>query len=213
MSGDARRLPMFPLGRVLLPGEALPLRVFEPRYLAMTARVLAGTGEFGVVLIERGSEVGGGDERRRVGTVAAIAQMGELVEEQLTVVAVGRRRIEVVEWLPEDPYPLALVVEPDGPAAATASEEAPATVDQLARRIRRLYALASELGADVSGHDLSLPDTLTDAVWRLCSMVPAGQLDRQVLLEAPDLDSRLDVLDRVVADAEEELTLRLAHGS
>ena len=54
-------MPMFPLGTVLFPHALLPLRVFEPRYREMTARVLREDGEFGVVLIERGSEVGGGD--------------------------------------------------------------------------------------------------------------------------------------------------------
>ena len=54
-------LPMFPLGSVLLPGMVLPLRVFEPRYRALIATVpSADAPEFGCVLIERGSEAGGG---------------------------------------------------------------------------------------------------------------------------------------------------------
>ena len=56
-------LPMFPLGTVLLPGAVLPLHVFEPRYRQLVQDCLAGEPEFGVVLIERGSEVGGGDQR------------------------------------------------------------------------------------------------------------------------------------------------------
>ena len=50
-------LPMFPLGTVLLPGQPLPLQVFEPRYLAMLRDVAEGEGRFGVVLIERGFEL------------------------------------------------------------------------------------------------------------------------------------------------------------
>ena len=42
----------------MLPGEVLPLRIFEPRYSAMISDCLAGTGEFGVVLIQAGREVG-----------------------------------------------------------------------------------------------------------------------------------------------------------
>lgn len=56
-------LPMFPLGSVLLPGSPLPLQVFEPRYRAMLDDCLAGDQRFGVVLIERGFEVGGGEQR------------------------------------------------------------------------------------------------------------------------------------------------------
>ena len=55
-------MPMFPLGTVLLPGGVLPLHVFEPRYRKMvTDCVESPDHEFGVVLIERGSEVGGGE--------------------------------------------------------------------------------------------------------------------------------------------------------
>ena len=52
------RLPMFPLGSVLFPELGLPLRVFEPRYRQMVVDCLDTDRSFGVVLIERGSEVG-----------------------------------------------------------------------------------------------------------------------------------------------------------
>lgn len=59
-------LPMCPLGSVLFPYLQLPLqlRVFEERYLVMLSRILVNEpAEFGVVLIERGQEVGGGEQR------------------------------------------------------------------------------------------------------------------------------------------------------
>lgn len=65
-------IPMFPLGTVLLPGAYLPLHVFEPRYRRLVQACLEGSPEFGVVLIERGSEVGGGERRFDVGCVARI---------------------------------------------------------------------------------------------------------------------------------------------
>jgi uncharacterized protein len=64
---DTRVMPMFPLGTVLFPYALLPLQVFEPRYRVMMHHVLEGDREFGVVLIERGSEVGGGGARVGVG--------------------------------------------------------------------------------------------------------------------------------------------------
>ena len=66
MSGA--RLPMFPLSAVLFPHSSMPLHVFEPRYRELMRDCLAGDGRFGIVLIERGSEVGGGDERSTLGT-------------------------------------------------------------------------------------------------------------------------------------------------
>ena len=87
--------PMFPLGSVLVPGMILPLHVFEPRYRALVRDCTAGDGEFGVVLIERGSEVGGGDARTDVGTMARIVQADELPDGRFAVGAVGMRRIRV----------------------------------------------------------------------------------------------------------------------
>ena len=63
--------PMFPLEVAMLPGEELPLRIFEPRYSALVQRCLAADDPaFGVVLIAAGREVGGGrhpQRRRRAG--------------------------------------------------------------------------------------------------------------------------------------------------
>src|SRR5258706_16209226 len=98
---------MFPLGTVLLPHALLPLRVFEPRYRLMTERALKADREFGVVLIERGSEVGGGDTRFGVGTVARIVRAQELPDGGYALATVGIRRVHVISWMPDDPYPQA----------------------------------------------------------------------------------------------------------
>ena len=96
-------LPMFPLGTVLLPGMVLPLHVFEPRYRQLVQDCEAGDGEFGVVLIERGSEVGGGDVRTDVGTVAKIVQSQSLPDGRYLLATVGARRLRVERWLDDDP--------------------------------------------------------------------------------------------------------------
>ena len=60
-------IPMFPLGTVLLPAMPFALNVFEPRYLKMMGDLLeTDAPEFGIVLIERGHEVGGGEQRSGV---------------------------------------------------------------------------------------------------------------------------------------------------
>src|SRR6266446_5995251 len=132
-----RALPMFPLGNVLFPHAQLPLHVFEPRYRALAETCLAGDGEFGVVLIERGSEVGGGDSRFDIGTRARIVEARELPDGRWVLAIVGIGRVRVTSWLPDDPYPLAHVVDlADEPTGATSS----ARRDDVERTLRRLLA-------------------------------------------------------------------------
>ena len=88
--------------------RCLPLHVFEPRYRVMMRHCLDGDREFGVVLIERGSEVGGGDVRFDVGTLARIVQATELPDGRLRGRVRRRARgLRVERWLPDDPFPLA----------------------------------------------------------------------------------------------------------
>ena len=69
-------MAMFPLNSVLFPYMPLRLRVFEERYLIMLAELLKSEdARFGVVLIERGREVGCGEECFSVGTIAQITQL------------------------------------------------------------------------------------------------------------------------------------------
>src|SRR5690348_16816172 len=104
MAPRTREAPMFPLGTVLFPHSVLPLHVFEPRYRAMMRDVLAADQEFGVVLIERGSEVGGGDTRFSTATLAHVVSATELPDGRYALTAVGVSRVRVEQWLPDDPY-------------------------------------------------------------------------------------------------------------
>ena len=108
-------MAMFPLGTVLLPSAVLPLHVFEPRYRQLVRDCLDRDGEFGVVLIERGNEVGGGDNRTSVGTVARLVEAVPFGDGRWALAAVGTRRIRVRRWLEDDPYPRAEVEAWDDP--------------------------------------------------------------------------------------------------
>jgi Lon protease-like protein len=227
-----RRLAMFPLESVLLPGSLLPLHVFEERYRIMIGECLAGDGTFGVVLIERGREVGGGDWRVDAGTVAVIVDASELPGGRFALVCRGTTRLRVVEWLPDDPYPVALV-------EISAGEE-PAEPEQIARAetsVRRAWALLSELGADSpldpaqpvglytgAGGETDGADSADDGggsggaaagreageAWAWCGLAPLTALDRFRLLEVEHHAERLDLLceltDAVADDARKLLT-------
>ena len=206
MSAELRELPMFPLESVPFPGSVLPLHVFEPRYRAMVRHCLAHDRAFGVVLIARGSEVGGGDDRLSVGTLARIEEASELPDGRFVLVAAVAARVAVDTWLPDDPYPRAMV----GPRRSTGGLP-PATLDGALRAVRRAVALLTELGAP--GPGLADPDPGAgpeELLWRLCDAAPLGTLDRQRLLEADDLGQRADALTRLATDAGDDLVALLS---
>jgi len=188
-------MPMFPLGTVLFPHALLPLHVFEPRYRLMTQRVLRGEGEFGVVLIERGSEVGGGDTRFGVGTVARVVRAQELPDGGYALATVGMRRIRVERWLSDDPFPQAEVTDleeaasdPDGSRRARAVEAFAAVCD-LHRRIDPRLPEPPEIDR-----------AAVQASYEIAALAPIGPLDAQRVLEVADAGDRLDLLAELLDD-------------
>lgn len=202
-------VPMFPLGSVLLPGGVLPLHIFEPRYRQMVADCLEREEhDFGVVLIERGREVGGGEVRRTVGTLARMVQVAQVPDGRFAVVAVGVRRLQVQAWLPDDPYPLADVEE--WPEADADDPRVDDLVGELRPRVRHAAALALELGDPVSDPQQELSDDAVLASYELCSIAPLGPVDRYDLLCAPGPRERLELLRERMPDVEALLQFRLA---
>lgn len=201
-------LPMFPLGSVLLPGAVLPLHVFEPRYRALVADCIASDEhEFGVTLIERGSEVGGGDHRTLVGTVARMVQVAELDDGRYAVICVGTRRIRVNAWLPDDPYPLADVDDwPDDEAELYQLAD---RIEAATGRVRRACALANELGDSTADPSADVAEDPIQASYQLAAMAPVGPADVHALLAAAGPSVRLQLLDHLLDDAEMVLRFRL----
>lgn len=114
---------MFPLESVLLPGMVLALHVFEPRFRALVHTALLDDSTFGVVLIERGREVGGDDVRFDIGCRAVIVDAKEQPDGRWHIFAVGVDRLRVLEWLPDDPFPRAIVQAMPEPDAEPRPEE------------------------------------------------------------------------------------------
>ena len=174
--GWKRELPMFPLGSVALPGVALPLQVFEPRYRALVMTCLTEDRLFGSVLIVRGSEVGGGDHRCDAGSLIRIIQSEELPDGRWAVVGIGVERLRIVEWLPDDPFPRCI-------AEAWADGEPTGTTAELVgRTLEATLGLMVRLGIDYA--DLSSrPDLDPDSRLRF---LLASIEDQTATLDAID---------------------------
>ncbi|MHA6507651.1 LON peptidase substrate-binding domain-containing protein [Tessaracoccus sp. Y1736] len=196
MTGATRELSMFPLGSVLFPGMPLQLRVFEPRYVAMLATVLRETEhEFGVVLIERGSEVGGGDARFGVGTVARVVSV-EPSEGSILLLATGAARFEVVCWLQDDPYPRALVREL---TAVEFDESTPAALGAAEALVRATLSRASEFVELPWPADVELSHKPSERIWQVAGIAPLNQMDQYALLRSRTAS---ELLARLVEDTQ-----------
>ncbi len=205
-------MPMFPLGTVLLPGGLLPLQVFEPRYRQMVVDILQDDTvepEFGVALIERGREVGGGDQRAMIATAARIIDIRAQPDGRYALVAVGTDRLRVQAWLPDDPYPLADVdVWPDDDADVIDEAGARQQVQVLHDRVRTVNDMVRALGEMAPLPDAEISDEPSLAVYHLGSLSPLGPADRLALLAAPTLEARIAVLTAALDDAEAAVRFR-----
>jgi Lon protease-like protein len=181
-------IALFPLNIVLFPEGALPLRIFETRYLDMVRRCMREGQGFGVVLIREGREAGRGDtEIHTVGTMAEITDFHQLQDGLLGLSCVGRQRFRIVEqrrqsdglhlgevqWLDAEP------VLPVPPRHA-----------RLAELLRTVLPQLGEVYTD-------MPMRLDDAAWvghRLAEILPIPLADKQLYLEIDDPIHRLDRL-------------------
>ena len=196
-------MPMFPLGSVLLPAMPLPLRIFEPRYLKLLGDLVASEKpEFGVVLIERGKEVGGGEKRMSIGTIASVTEIGT-TQEFLGLESFGSQRFRVNAWLPDDPYPLADIdLLPD---LIWDDSLLPAKV-HLETKVRQLLAFVSEFGNLQFGADIEFSEDPMEACWQMAGVLPVGPLDQIDLLSSQSADELISRTYEIVKTANETLT-------
>jgi hypothetical protein len=196
-------MAMFPLQSALLPDEDLPMQIFEPRYTALVRDCMRDEDpRFGVVLISHGREVGGGDVRCDVGTVARITECVDLADSGRFVLRCRTgERIRVRDWLPDDPYPQAMVQawpdEPGEPVTAGQLEELEDRVMALFERIAAVRNFSLPARAVVLGTDADTVDPGM-RLYELASRVPIGAADRYAVLAAPSATERLAALSEAV---------------
>lgn len=187
------RLPLFPLGLVLLPGLLLPLHVFEERYRVLVRELLAlpeDQRRFGVVAIRSGREVGvdGVTALHEVGCVARLRRVTPYDDGRFDVVTTGAERFRLTGLEHDRPY-LTGVVEPLPDELG-----APAEAALLEQAVRAAFVDYLEALAGAGGDAPERPD-LPDDPLVLSYLVAASVLvdleDRQRLLAEPDGVARL----------------------
>lgn len=185
----AEPLPLFPLDLVALPGELIPLHVFEDRYREMFARLRATDGAgFGIVWAAE-------DGLREVGCRCTIDHvLQEHDDGRLDVLTCGDTPLRVAGELVHDPYPAAPVVllddddEQDDPAARAAAEQAYDT-----------------LVAAVTGQPPDPGALAGMGAYAMAATIELGLEVKQELLELRSERARLRLLQRVLAETLEQL--------
>ena len=181
-------LPLFPLNTVLVPGAALGLRVFEPRYLDLVRDCgRTGTG-FGVCLILEGREVGAPATPAAFGTEARIEDFDSGPDGLLHLRLRGGRRFHVERTRVRD----------SGLVVAEVSWRDPDPVADLQPQHALLVDVLRRIFDQIGDVDVRIPEQRFDDAawvgWRLAELLPLTPPQRQRLLQEDDPDRRLDEL-------------------
>jgi len=206
------RLPLFPLHTVLFPHLPLPLQVFEERYRAMTADLVAVdspyAGRFVVSMITDGAEVGGEATTREIGTICELRSAERHADGRWSILAVGVARARLGAVDDSGPYAIVDTIELEEAAGAEAPALVPAVqqaLDAYLATVKRFVARTASVGehanesAQVSASldevlkPIHLPEDPVAASYAVGGVLQVELLRKQRLLELPDAASRLSV--------------------
>jgi Lon protease-like protein len=191
---DDRLLGLFPLGITLLPGEVVPLHIFEDRYKKLIGERLE-EGEFGIVLAEE-------DSVRECGTTARVVRLIEEMDDgRLNILVEGVRRFRIIEVIaPEDEEADYLRADVEY-YRDSEPEGSPALGEAVLELFARILVLM-----DVE--DPREPDGEGPLSFRIASAVDFGAPLKQELLESLSEEQRLQTLLTVMTTLLPQMELR-----
>jgi Lon protease-like protein len=177
MAGGGAELPIFELPAVLLPGELMPLHIFEDRYKRMIGQCLDESVPFGIVYRDA-------EGARNIGCEALVTEVLKRFEDgRLDIVVTGGRPFRVLDRYEAGEYPageVAPVAEP--------SEEAS---DEVADMAREAFA---ELVERVSGEAPDRDELAADDAYAIAGRVELPPETKQRLLEIRSEHERMEIL-------------------
>ncbi|MEJ8277796.1 LON peptidase substrate-binding domain-containing protein [Pseudonocardia spirodelae] len=197
-------LPLFPLGTVLMPGAALPLHIFEPRYRQLTVDLLTGAvpdREFGVVAVREGHspDRSGMAGMHAVGCSAVLIDARRLPDGRYDVVTRGARRFRLLDLDAGSRSYLCGQVEflPDDDPSDVADPRLVAMLERSAREAHRGYCTTAWRSDDWSEPADDTPTA--DLAHLLAGDCLLPLTDRQELLEQTSAVQRLREIRRLLA--------------
>ncbi len=187
-AGAGSVLPLFPLRSVLVPGAALGLRVFEPRYLDLVRECGRSGGTFGICLILEGSEAGAPATPAAWGTEAVIEDFDRDADGLLALRVRGGRRFHVRQVRVRDNGLVVAVIDwqDDDPEVPLRPEHA------LLREV--LAGILEQAGSDSYAVPKPKMEDAAWVGWRLAELLPLEDHQRLGLLQEADPHARLQQL-------------------
>ena len=183
------QVPLFPLSTLLFPDGLLALKIFEARYLDMVRGCMRDGGQFGVVLIKDGQEVGAAAQVHAVGTLAAIVNWDMQPGELLHIDVAGGAKFRVLDTQVQADQLLL------GEVQTLAAEPVQAVPQNYAYMATLLQDLLPRINPLYRSRELHF----SDAAWvggRFAELLPLHPTEKQKLLELDDPGVRLRMLDR-----------------
>ncbi len=195
MFTGSQNIALFPLGSVLFPKGRVSLQIFESRYIDLVRRCLKEQSGFGIVLIERGSEVARAGQIlniHRVGTYCELVDWNELPSGLLGITVEGKQTFNIIEsWREPNDLCMAAVNFNEQDASDAESLEVGEEFQDYVELLRSLssHPMIEELKLDISF------ENLREIAWRLADLLPVSSRDKQILLELRDPVSRLQQIE------------------
>jgi uncharacterized protein len=191
-----RILPILPIsGVVLLPGNRLPLHVFEDPYAELVEDALRGEGCVGVIQpLEPETEKGdlldalAPTPLQQVGCAGQLLQSHALPDRRYVVVIAGVSRFRVERELPRVRGYRRVVVD----YSPFAQDQLPVQFDP-SRLLTMLALIDQQIGGGIDYQRLAELPGLT-LLNQLSALLPFTPDEKQALLEADDADEREEVL-------------------
>ncbi|TNC23902.1 LON peptidase substrate-binding domain-containing protein [Amycolatopsis alkalitolerans] len=199
----ALTIPLFPLQTVLLPGAALPLHLFEPRYRQLAVDLRMGVvpdRRFGIVAIRSAAvrEVERLEHVHEIGCTALLEESERLPDGRFDILTTGERRFRLLEIdAKRAPYLMGTVewVEDDQPPPGAAEATA-----RLAGAARTAYRRYCECAWERETWSVPAPETHpVDLAYLLAADCLLPLADRQRLLEETHPLRRLRLVGRLLS--------------
>ncbi len=206
------RFPIFPLNVVLFPDVYLPLRMFEPRYRALTRDVLLGQRVIGMTLLKSGNSAPavGPAHVFEVGCAGRITREQEARDDSMHhILLEGRRRFRLLDQeLTQNGYILARVELLDDPSFDELDHavraELSAVRPELEQRMLEYVQTSTQRGTDKLREGMRELDPV-GLVHAIAFRIDCGLIEKQGLLEASNPLERarllIQLLDFQLADA------------